>query len=260
MGEDRIGSLVAQLGDFRRRSAASRELVAMGAQAVGPLLDALEREPQEGARWAILKCLGDFRAVQAVPAIAPYLAQSDYQAVAHDALVRITGQDLGPVADEWLRWAEQHAHRVETAAAPPAPSAALDDAARDDAALMEHALREGKTSFRQEGRNRYAVEVRLRDGGSQRVAVVFGSHDHEGSGVVIVYADCGRAAPEYYEAVLRGNLKMPYGAIALGDVGGEPHFVMFNTILREALSPAELRKSILTVGERADRTRRRLTD
>ena len=253
MRQGTVQSLLGQLRDFRRRSAASRELVAMGSEAVGPLLDALEREAQEGARWAMLKCLGELRAVEAVPVIAPCLDQTHYQSVAHDALMMIVGEDLGPVPSEWLRWAEQHGRRAE-APAPPTPSTALDDTA-----LMEQALREVKASFRQEGEGRYAVDVSLR-GGSQRVGVVFGSHDHEGAAIVIVYADCGKGAPEHYETVLRHNLKMPYGAIALSDVGGEPHFMMFNTILREGLSPVELRKSILTVGQRADRTRRRLTN
>jgi hypothetical protein len=53
---------------------------------------------------------------------------------------------------------------------------------------------------------------------------------------------------------------MPYGAVALRDREGEPRFVMFNSILRHGLSPVELRKSILAVGELADRFRRQLED
>ena len=74
----------------------------------------------------------------------------------------------------------------------------------------------------------------------------------EGSDIVIVYADCGAARPDDYEPVLRRNPRMPYGAVALGGTAGTPRFVMFNTILRQGLNPAELRKSILTVGQRSD--------
>ena len=70
MSEPEIEGLIAQLRSFRTRAAAADALVARGRQALQPLLDALEAESQEGAKWAILKCLGEIGAVEAVPAVA----------------------------------------------------------------------------------------------------------------------------------------------------------------------------------------------
>jgi hypothetical protein len=127
----------------------------------------------------------------------------------------------------------------------------------DDDRLVELALEGSNAGLHRESAGRYAIEFTF-EGRRQEVSVLFGSTDHEGSEVVIVYANCGEASPEHYEKALRLNLKMPYGAIALRDTGGKPCFVMFNTILRQGLSPVELRKSILTVAERSARAGRQL--
>ena len=171
--------------------------------------------------------------------------------MAHDALVKIAGQDLGPMAEEWLRWAERHgaAGRGGGVAA---------EAELDDDRLIELALEGSAVGLRREAEGRYAVDFTFEGGRRQGVAVRFGSTDHEGAAVVIVYANCGEASPEHYEKALRLNLRMPYGAIALRDTGGVPCFVMFNTILRQGLSPIELHKSIFTVAERAARADQQL--
>jgi hypothetical protein len=255
MARDRATALVGQLRSFRTRSAAADELVAMGEDAVSLLTRALEQEDMEPARWTILNCLGMIGAKAAVPVLAKYLDEADYQAVAHDALVRITGHDLGLVPADWLR--EVHG---EGAAGRTCETSREEGSELDDPALMEFALEGTGTRCSREGESRYTILVDVGAGHARDVTVVFGTQDHEGSDIVIVFCDCGRARPEHYETVLRGNLHMPYGAVALRDVRGEPHFVMFNTILRAALSPVELRKSILTIARRSDRVGKQIND
>jgi len=53
--------------------------VALGNQAVAPLLVALATEENEGARWAILNCLGQIGAPEAVPALAACLEEDAFQ-------------------------------------------------------------------------------------------------------------------------------------------------------------------------------------
>jgi len=257
MNEDRIQLLVGRLRGFKTRSAASEALIAAGRDALAPLLDALKREETEGVRWAILHCLGQIGAAEAVPAIASYLDQSSYQTVARDALVKIAGRDLGPLPAEWVSWAEGHA--VEKGQQIEAATETDAGASLSNGRLMELTLAEGGAAFREEEPGRYVVSVPLASGAARQVAVVFGGTDHQGSEIVIVFSHCGEARREYYETALRLNLRMPYGALALRDVGGKPYFVMFNKILRQALTPVELRKSIFTVGERADRVERELS-
>ena len=242
MSDERIADLVGKLGNFRARGPAMQQLVAAGAEAVGPLLDALESGSTEGARWAIIRCLGQLRARQAAPRLAPLLDDSRYRSVAHDALIAIAGKDVGPTSAAWLRWAgegggdhDPRMHATESS----------------DQRLMELAVAGSGAALRSAVGGRQVVEVPLSGGQRQEVTVNLGAKDPEGSAIVIVHADCGAAAPEHHEYALRRNLRMPYGALAVRDAGGGPRFVMFNTLLRDALSPLELKKSILTVAERA---------
>lgn len=256
MDRERVHELTRQLRDFRTRSAAIEALSAAGKDAVGPLLTALEMESNEGARWAMIHCLGELGESRAVPVLAPFLEQSDYQSVAREALTRIVGRDLGPLPADWLRWAElrplETGRHLETAYEAEAAEPLTN------ARLVELALEGSAASWREEDADRFVVNLPLAGGRTQRVTLAFGAADHEGAEIVIVYSDCGEANPAHYEAVLRRNLRMPYGAVALRDAGDKSVFVMFNTILRHALSPIELRKSIFTIGERAHRVERQL--
>ncbi len=255
MTEQDIGVLVEQLRSFRSRSGAISELIAAGDAAVGPLIEALGSETQEGAVWAILRCLSELRARQAVANIARLLGESRHRAAAHGALVRIVGQDLGPTADAWLRWVRQAAGPGAEVAV---PDAEMHMTGLEDDRLIELALRGCGASWHREGSEQLLIEMPLKGGGSQQVTVNMVMKDHEGSPIVIVHADCGPPSAEHYEYALRQNLRMPYGALAIRDAAGGPRLVMFNTLLRDALSPLELRKSILTVGEHASRVRRDL--
>ncbi len=244
MSDDEIAALVEQLRSFRTRGSAARRLAEFGKAAVPALVAALEDDAFESARWTVLNCLGELDAEEAVPALAGFLSNPDYQVVAHDSLVRVTGQDFGLVAEGWLRWV-----RREQVSPPPKPEDLPDDQ------LLELALEGVGATWRPQGENRYAVDYPVAGGRTREVVVVFGVTDHEGEPAVVVYCNCGEADPERYEAVLRSNLRVPYGAYALRDIGGKPHFVMFNTVLRQALSPVELRKSIAVVADRSDRMR-----
>ncbi|MHC4789225.1 MAG: hypothetical protein ACYS8K_08515, partial [Planctomycetota bacterium] len=210
----------------------------------------------EGARWAIVQCLGELHAEVAMPAVASLLEDDNYRTVAHEALLKIVGRDLGPLPGDWLRWAERHALETGKSLATVMEGGAEEQVS--DERLIELALEGTVATYHEEAQNRYAVDLPLGGGQRQQVAVIFGAADHEGAEIVIVYSDCGEARSEHYELVLRRNLRMPYGAIALRDISGRPSFVMFNTILRHALSPVELRKSIFAVGERAHRVERQL--
>lgn len=248
MAENQVETLVEQLRDFRSRSAAIRALVAAGDAAVAPLVKALKTESHEGARWAVLRCLGELRARCAVVDVVALLDDPSYRTAAHQALVRIVGEDLGPAPEPWIRRAEA------TGAAGEAPEAEMHMIGLDDARLVELAVRDSGASVHAEREGHVVVEM----ASGQKVMVDLTRRDHEGSSVVIVYADCGPAGPERYERALRQNLRMPYGALAVRDREGVPCFVMFNTLLRDALSPLELKKSILTVGDRAARVRREM--
>jgi len=253
MTEPELGPLIEQLRDFRLRSRAADGIVALGKKAVPALLDALEQEGHEGARWAIMSCLGELRSPRAVPALTACLEDANYQGVAHEALAKIAGRDLGPLPDEWLRWARQFAPGSDETTVAEIESLTSHK-------LVELAVEDSVATWREDEPDRFKISLPLGGGQVQEVSVVFGSTDHEAGEIVIVFSDCGAAHADYYEAALRRNLRMPYGAMALRDIGGQPYFVMFNTILRHGLSPIELRKSIFAIGERAARVHRQIRE
>jgi len=226
--------------------------VAAGGGAVKPLLLALDEESQEGARWSILRCLADLKAKEAVGHVAPLLEDNRFRSAAHDALVKITGEDLGPAVQPWLKWAREGGGGGAGVGA----KAEMHMTGLPDARLMELAVEDCDASYRQEAEGKYAVDVKLREGGSQEVSVNLALKDHEGEQIVIAFTNCGPSSPEHYEYALRRNLRMPYGALAIRGGRGGNQFVMFNTLLREDMSPLELRKSILAVAERAAMVRR----
>jgi hypothetical protein len=249
MNADDVNALIGQLKNFRTRSKAIKALVAVGEAAVEPLIAALEAaESQEGARWAVMQCLGQLRARSSVRLLAPYLEDTAYRIVAHRALVNIAGEDLGPTPEPWCKWAG-----AGVTASTPADGLEpeMHVTGLDDDRLVELALKDSGASCREERGGYVVVDVPLPQGRNQETWVNLKLKDHEGSSIVIVYADCGPASPEHYEFALKRNLKMPYGALAIRDSGSGPRFVMFNTLLRDALSPLELKKSIFAVGERA---------
>lgn len=256
MDNDQIQQLIASLSDFRTRSEAIKRLETAGDSAVEPLIDALHGETQEGAKWAILRCLGELKAEAAVGHIAPLLEDRRYKSAAHDALVSIVGEDLGPAPYPWLRWKQQGGatSRESKVFEPEMHMTGLPDER-----LMELALEQFGAKWTKTGAGRYKVEIPIGEAeDKQNLTVNLDQKDHEGAQIVIVYADCGEATEEDYAEALRRNLRTPYGALAIRDSASGPRFVMFNTLLREDMSPLELSKSALAVAEHAADVRRDL--
>ncbi|MDP6438514.1 MAG: hypothetical protein QGH74_02670, partial [Candidatus Brocadiia bacterium] len=217
----------------------------------GLLIQALHSERLEGAQWAILRCLGALRARDAVTHIVPLLEDRRSRTAAHESLVRIVGQDLGPAGEPYMRWLQGAG---EVAEEKPGATVLLKRmTGHNDDRLMFLALRGAGAEYESPGGGRYVLKVPVGKGRTQTAFVSLSTKDHQGSLIAVVYADCGPADPKHYEYALKRNFKMPYGAMALRDTNKGPYFVMFNSLLRESLSPLELNKSIFTIAERAAR-------
>lgn len=248
MTDDRTQRLIERLKGYRTRKAAADALIAAGADVVPALVDALGHDELADAHWTVVNCLGEIGEQSAVPAVAQLLEEPDFQTVSHDALVKMTGRDLGPMTRDWMNWFQQ-----EGASGPSKLSIGTQaQVAIPNDELVARAVEGADGEWREEAQDKFAVDLPVDGGGNRRVSVVFGGTDSEGSEIVVVYTICGEAKPEHYEIVLRNNLRMPYGAMALRDINGVPNFVMFNAILRHGLTAVELRKSITTVGNRAE--------
>lgn len=253
MAQDDIEELIEQLSDFRKRSGAMKRLVAVGDEAIDPLIEALHETKQEGAVWSILQCLADLNAEEAVEDIAPLLKDSRYKSAAHDALVSIAGQDFGSAPAPWQSW-QRESRQGEVSEEDTEKE--MHETGLPDDRLLELAMGPLDAQWTDAGKGRYKAEMPIKETDEQQdITIDLDRKDHEGSAIVIVYCDCGPATEDDYEAALRHNLKMPYGALAVRYAESGPRFVMFNTLLKEDMSPLELCKSAATVAERAVRVR-----
>ncbi len=250
MGNSDVRVLIDGLEDFRTRSDCIRELTRAGEAAVEPLVDAMDTAFSEGARWAIIRCLGAIGDRRAIPALAALLQERNMAREAREALTAITGRDLGPAPGPWLK---------ETPARVGGEDAEMRKTGLDETRLLELIFDRADTSYEKIGEGRYSAEIPVEGAAKQSIRIRFGEKDHEGEPIVIVYSRCGRAAPRHYEQALRRNLKMPYGALAVSGAGDSAQFVMFNTLLRQDMSAVELRKSLFTVAERSGRMRQELS-
>lgn len=238
--------LRAQLDDFRTRKAAIDSAVVAGRQAL-PVVIGLLNDRKESVRWSAIRILAEIADKRAVEPLIQLVERGVNAMDAANALRSITGEDFGENGVAWRRWASgQTGLKV-----------AGESRGLSDRALIEAALR-GLTADVSTRKGRYVVAVRLQDGRSQTVYVVFNAKDAEGEPIVWLYTPCCEAEPDKYEWALRQNLKLPYGAIGLARIDGCECFVMSNTHRRATVHPEDLAKSILTLASKGDAVERLL--
>lgn len=233
--------LVEQLGDPQARRAARQKLVAAGA--VGPLLECLD-STNESVVWAAVESLGELRAAEAARPLVDLLSRRRLVVDICEALTRITGQDFGADVKRWREWLQKR----------DGGKAAGLNVAECIQRTAEYLGAQPSGSG-----DSYRFKLALPDGRAQKVAVFFGRKDDLGDELVVIYSECGPAEAKHYEAVLRKNLTIPAGALAIRDVGGKPNFVMVDTMLAAIVTPGALAKRIENIARRADTIERVLT-
>ncbi len=242
MNDERLAALARGLADFRKRTECMLALVDAGDEAA-PVLQQALTDVREGMRWAAAKCLADIGTPAALEALLAALEHPRACDAVVEVLRSMTGEDFGADADAW----RQHLALGGKAE----QKFSLDE-------LVQKAVEPLDASVKQT-RHGWIINLRLANQRHQVVKVAAGKTDEEGAEIVIVYSECGPAAPDRYEWALRKNLSIPYGAIGVRDVDGQPTFIVFNTLLLSDLSSSGLRKTIRTVGERADAMERQFT-
>ncbi len=99
----------------------------------------------------------------------------------------------------------------------------------------------------------FKLTVPLLDGRKQYVRVGYEQSDFESDKVIVVFSPCGKADPKQFRWALELNHGLSYGKLGIvaGPRGDE--FVMSAALLEATADPAELRKAILSVAEKADK-------
>lgn len=234
-------SLVEQLYEPHTRRGARQKLVRE--RAIGPLLECLN-SPNQAVVWASVVSLGELRAPEAIGPLVDVLARGELVVDVAEALARITGQDFGADVRRWRQWYESTGGKV-------APAMDMAACIRSTGQYLG-AEPSGSDKT-------YQFKLSLPNEREQKVAVFFGREDEQGAEIVVIYSECGPADPKHYEAVLRKNLTIPSGAIAIRDIDGQPNFVMVETLLAASVTPRTLAKSIENIAARADSIEKSLT-
>jgi hypothetical protein len=234
-----IAEWVEKLREPQTRRFARQKLIE--ARAVAPLLECLQ-SANSSVVWAAVVSLGELKAPEAVEPLITMLERGTLEMDVCDSLARITGKDLGADPRRWRA-------AVGAAAAPTAINA--------EACIAETAEYLGVRPSKSGGS--YQFKLSLADGRTQRVAVFFDRRDADSGEMVVIYSECGPAAPKYFEAVLRKNLSMPCGAFAVRDIDGTPQFVMVETLPAAAASAGTLARKIEQIAARADQVEKLLT-
>ena len=251
MAENNVENLVKQLRDFRTRSNAQSELVDIGEPAVPALIQALQSKI-DGVRWAAATCIGKIGDVRAAPALVELLKDDQMSSIAANTLRQLSGEDLGDDYYDWRAWL----NRQGLSTASEGPAAAVEEISPK--ALVIAALKDVEAK-RVETKEGFDLTLSVAGGRKQKVKVILNAKDSDGSGLTIVYSECGPAREEIYEWALRKNFHISYGSIAIRDIDNRPTFVIFNAHLTQTATPQDLRKSILDIAQRADSIEKALT-
>jgi len=236
-----IETLIQDLQSYQTRPAAMNHLRHYGEAAVPSLTAALGHHI-EGVRWAATHLLGEVGGPDAIQALQKGVddARTGFQAEESVAAIR-TRFGLEPPAEGTP--AEEATTQLE--------SALSDDE------LMKKVV-EGTSWAMTAEPEGYTVTVDLPGGRSQRVQCIFQPLQGKGTPLVLIYTGCGPAKQELYEAALKLNARLPFGAVALREVGGDPLFVMVNSFIRESISVKDIKKSVSRLAKEADALEKQL--
>lgn len=117
--------------------------------------------------------------------------------------------------------------------------------------LLAEALAGAPVEIRKSG-DGFEVLVALPDLRTQKVTVELIRHGPVEE-LVRIYSICGLAADHEYQRALELNALIPHGALAVKEIDGKRHFVAINTYPRATCDPPEVRESVLSIAENADR-------
>ncbi len=234
------------LYNIKTRATTMDALIEKGGEAAAAVVPLLQ-DRDEGIRWAAIRVLSEIGDEGALPALINLLDQARNVSEVIQALQTITGQDLGDKAIAWREWMLQKQ-----------AAGGLSKGLLSDKDLMAAAIKGLPITMSGEGQE-YVVSVSLPDRRNQNVRIDFSSKDSDGQAVVQLTTPCGPAVPEQYEAVLKLNMGIPYGAIGLALLDDALCFALVHTHLRATIHPEELAKSIMCLARHGDSLERTLS-
>lgn len=235
------------LYNIKTRAAMMDALIEKGGTVATTIVPLLQ-DRDEGIRWAVIRILAEIGDEGVIPPLLALLDQSRNVSEVIRALQAITGQDLGDKAIAWREWMVQKQTGNGSI-----PAGFLSD--KD---LVVAAIKDLPVTMSGDGQE-YAVGVSLPNQRTQNIRIDFSGRDADGQPVVQLTTPCGPAVPEQYEAVLKLNLSIPYGAIGLALLDDTLCFALVHTHLRATAHPEDLAKSIMCLAHHGDSLERKLS-
>jgi serine/threonine-protein kinase len=107
--------------------------------------------------------------------------------------------------------------------------------------------------------DRFVFDVRLTGQRRQRVEGEVIDCEDTQERILTLWSPCARVTPQHCQYVLELNSRMPFGAISIRTYGGEPYFAAVQNLLRSTLDASEIRHSVVSIAEWADRIEHKLT-
>ena len=117
--------------------------------------------------------------------------------------------------------------------------------------LMEEAVEDSGLQFEVKDKG-FSVDVPLEGARHQRVFIreSVGGLQHER--IVRLFSVCGPVVESFMPRALRLNCEITFGALAIEEVDGEPHFVMAKSFPRATCDPEEILYAVQSIGTWAD--------
>jgi hypothetical protein len=106
---------------------------------------------------------------------------------------------------------------------------------------------------------RFHFDVRLAGDRRQRVEGEVIDSEDATHRLLTLWSPCARVEPAHYQYVLELNSRMPFGAISIRTFQGEPYFAAVQNLLRSTLDVSEIRHSVISIAQWADRIEHKLT-
>jgi len=106
---------------------------------------------------------------------------------------------------------------------------------------------------------RVIATMRLTGGRSQKVHIEDCPAQSTKARLIRIYSVCAPINETYFRRALEFNATMPFGALAIQRIDGEPQFVMLNSLLQATCEAEDIRQSVQEVARWADDVEQMLT-
>jgi hypothetical protein len=264
MADGRTAKLIDQLGDFRTRAAARRQLLELPECPAEDLLALVEdSEAPVNKRWAGITVLAQHKVEDAVRPLVRVMRE-EYNLIdeAAVALAAITGKDCGQRVEDWeeaLGLAPPAGTEVDGAAVAAGGGAGITDLSRDNLmATVRRAVGErvARIDWDEAGYVNCEVSVGER---KQQVLIAPGEVVGIEPDQLLVYTECGSVGGVEREELLRQIPSPQVGELAISEDDGRVSIALRHAVGAADLDDRRLGFLVMTVAEYSDRVEAQLT-